>query len=360
VHRTHDQYWQERTLKSHVNDFPVLASNGWFDVESRGAFMGYRSTKTSGSKLLVMGAHDGSPAGTPGPFPAYARWFDHHVRGIVPLNSSRHHVTSLARKENDARVGDVPRRGCGRRGWRSGGVARLGDGEHALFHQLGAVFHGAAGVEEDEATGKAREDGVLVGRVAQDLAAAEAALAGFDLEVELSDVSDRDPPSVRELGGRIPHEADRHVDPDGKLCVVLPDAYWYLYPGGLSLGEFLREPLRAYLACQALIEAGDKTAWPRGEWSHGEAGVLEFYQGVLRVAQPAAVARLIGLALRPHTGGVGKCPCGSNRSFTSCHSTRLFAMRSRIPRIRLRAALARIASLATAHAGSLDNGEGRA
>jgi len=82
VHRTHDQYWQERTLKSHVNDFPVLASNGWFDVESRGAFMGYRSTKTSGSKLLVMGAHDGSPAGTPGPFPAYARWFDHHVRGI--------------------------------------------------------------------------------------------------------------------------------------------------------------------------------------------------------------------------------------------------------------------------------------
>lgn len=81
-HKTHDEFWQERTLKGHVNDFPVLASNGFFDVESRGAFLGYRGTRSSGSKLLVMGAHDGSPAGTPGPFPAYARWFDHHVRGL--------------------------------------------------------------------------------------------------------------------------------------------------------------------------------------------------------------------------------------------------------------------------------------
>lgn len=82
AHPTHDEYWQARALKGHVNDFPVLASNGFFDVESRGAFLGYRGTKSSGSKLLVMGAHDGSPAGTPGPFPAYARWFDHHVRGL--------------------------------------------------------------------------------------------------------------------------------------------------------------------------------------------------------------------------------------------------------------------------------------
>ena len=44
--------------------------------------MAYRATRRYGSHLLVMGAHDGWPSNTPGPFPQYARWFDHYVRGI--------------------------------------------------------------------------------------------------------------------------------------------------------------------------------------------------------------------------------------------------------------------------------------
>ena len=38
--------------------------NGFFDVESRGAFQGYQELRDDGAHLVVIGAHDGAPAGT--------------------------------------------------------------------------------------------------------------------------------------------------------------------------------------------------------------------------------------------------------------------------------------------------------
>jgi putative CocE/NonD family hydrolase len=81
-HATEDGYWQDRTFKGDPQGIPILADDGFYDVESRGAFLAYRATRGYGSHLLVMGAHDGWPSNTPGPFPQYARWFDHYVRGI--------------------------------------------------------------------------------------------------------------------------------------------------------------------------------------------------------------------------------------------------------------------------------------
>jgi putative CocE/NonD family hydrolase len=81
-HPTYDDYWKERSFRGQRTPFPVLADDGFYDVESRGAFLGYRATRAAGSKLLVIGAHDGWPVTTRGPFPAYARWFDHHLRGL--------------------------------------------------------------------------------------------------------------------------------------------------------------------------------------------------------------------------------------------------------------------------------------
>ena len=81
-HRTEDDYWRDRTFKGDPQHIPILMDVGFYDVESRGAFLAYRATRRFGSHLLVMGAHDGWPSNTAGPFPHYARWFDRHVRGI--------------------------------------------------------------------------------------------------------------------------------------------------------------------------------------------------------------------------------------------------------------------------------------
>ncbi|HUC38155.1 MAG TPA: CocE/NonD family hydrolase [Acidimicrobiales bacterium] len=79
---TEDSFWEDRTFKGDPNHIPVLADNGFYDVEEAGAFGGFLDTKADGSHLIVMGAHDGFSAGTPGPFPYYTEWFDHYLRYV--------------------------------------------------------------------------------------------------------------------------------------------------------------------------------------------------------------------------------------------------------------------------------------
>lgn len=78
---TEDSFWNpERSYEGEgPNNIPVLADDGFYDVEERGAFHGYEDTKSYGSHLIVMGAHDGFPAGTQGPFPEFTRWFEHYL-----------------------------------------------------------------------------------------------------------------------------------------------------------------------------------------------------------------------------------------------------------------------------------------
>jgi uncharacterized protein len=78
---TEDAFWQERTFKGDADRIPILADTSFYDVEERGPFLAYEATKQYGSHLLVYGAHDGSPAGLPGPFPQYENWFDHYLLG---------------------------------------------------------------------------------------------------------------------------------------------------------------------------------------------------------------------------------------------------------------------------------------
>jgi uncharacterized protein len=82
VHLTEDAYWRDRTFQGDLDHIPILADTSFYDVEPRGPFLAYEATRQYGSHLLVLGAHDGVPAGHPGPFPQYTRWFDHFVRGI--------------------------------------------------------------------------------------------------------------------------------------------------------------------------------------------------------------------------------------------------------------------------------------
>lgn len=81
---TEDAWWKGHNFATGPNDFPVLAATGFYDVESRGAFENFKLLKNSnpGSKLLVAGAHDGSPNNIAHPMVEYERWFDKYVRGV--------------------------------------------------------------------------------------------------------------------------------------------------------------------------------------------------------------------------------------------------------------------------------------
>lgn len=79
-----NDYWQERVQRPGPNRFPILANTGFYDVESRGPFESYQMLRDQGVTvhLRALGAHDGFPSGTEGPFPTYQRWFDRFLRDV--------------------------------------------------------------------------------------------------------------------------------------------------------------------------------------------------------------------------------------------------------------------------------------
>ncbi|MEA2126149.1 MAG: uncharacterized protein QOI80_2931, partial [Solirubrobacteraceae bacterium] len=81
-HPSLDGWWRVRGFRGDVNHLPVLMVNGFFDVESRGAFQGYRRLRRDGAHLVVVGAHEGAPQGTDGGHAEMVAWVDRYVRGI--------------------------------------------------------------------------------------------------------------------------------------------------------------------------------------------------------------------------------------------------------------------------------------
>jgi putative CocE/NonD family hydrolase len=82
-HPTQDAWWRERGFRGDANHLPILMVDGFFDVESRGAFEGYRRLRRDGAHLVVIGAHDGAPTGTDAGLGEMRAWLDRYVRGIA-------------------------------------------------------------------------------------------------------------------------------------------------------------------------------------------------------------------------------------------------------------------------------------
>ena len=72
AHPTEDAYWRERSFPGPKGPptIPILAATGFYDVESRGPFETFQAARGSGSRLLVIGAHDGAAGGTRRRLPA--------------------------------------------------------------------------------------------------------------------------------------------------------------------------------------------------------------------------------------------------------------------------------------------------
>ena len=102
----------------------------------------------------------------------------------------------------------------------------------------------------------------------------------YQVKLQLSQDSPEGIPSLYEIGDRIPRKPDRHMEPDGKACIVLPDAYWYEHPEGMSILDFLNGPVRHFFVNQSLIDLGQSNVWQVGEWKHGADGIVEFYKAI--------------------------------------------------------------------------------
>ena len=82
LHPTLDDFWQERGFRGDVNDLPIFMVDGFFDVESRGAFQAFQDLRDDGAHLLVVGAHDGVPVGSGGSDHQRRAWYDRYLRDV--------------------------------------------------------------------------------------------------------------------------------------------------------------------------------------------------------------------------------------------------------------------------------------
>ncbi|HME69736.1 MAG TPA: hypothetical protein VKM54_07690 [Myxococcota bacterium] len=147
--------------------------------------------------------------------------------------------------------------------------------------------------------------------------------------IEVPSRYSEDLPVVREVGGRIPWTADRHVNANGEACVLLPDARWESFPVGAPFLEFLAGPLHSFFLGQSIFESTGK--WPFGEWSHGRRGILEYYEMLLETESTEVIAGFLWMVSRREVKGHWDCPCGRGKRLRNCCLEKVLDLRKKIP-----------------------------
>jgi len=153
----------------------------------------------------------------------------------------------------------------------------------------------------------------------------------YSVEIQLGRDHPRSLPVVREVGGRIPHHEDRHINAhDGTACVLLPDERWRLWPSGAPLLDYLNGPLHSFFLAQSLVERGDP--WPFGQWAHGPGGIVEFYMELLGTKDVRIVLGHLDYLASKEMKGHWPCPCKNGKRLRDCHMKFLMDLRGKISR----------------------------
>ncbi|TPI12217.1 SEC-C domain-containing protein [Mesorhizobium sp. B4-1-3] len=161
------------------------------------------------------------------------------------------------------------------------------------------------------------------------VAAPDGPIAEFNIRMELPDLYPRREPKVFEVGGRIPRNPDRHINPDGDCCVTVWEN-WLAASRDHSFGSFLKGPLSEYFLGQFWFEKTGK--WPFGERPHGLKGLEEAYADALGIANKReSLLYHLRLLSQDWPKGHWPCPCGSGKALRRCHHQDLMAMHRRVP-----------------------------
>jgi hypothetical protein len=148
-------------------------------------------------------------------------------------------------------------------------------------------------------------------------------------------------PLVREMGGRIPRIADRHVhEKTGNACLAVDEDWMVRIGHEPTVLEFLDGPVRNFFIGQSLVDAGE--SWPSGERPHGYPGLLEAYGEWFGTQEENEIARYLEYLSKGRIKGHWNCPCGSGKKLRQCHVDEIRELQQRIPPTLARQALERL------------------
>lgn len=140
-------------------------------------------------------------------------------------------------------------------------------------------------------------------------------------------------PRAKEVGGRFPHEVDRHFYEDGTACLWLDVESKWMPRDPEALRDFLDEVATFYLR-QLMMESDPSLPYPGPARAHGYTpAYVEYLAEKLRM--PAYEVPFMRKALARGLSRNAPCPCGSGIRFRHCHQVLVEDFRARMQPDRL-------------------------
>jgi hypothetical protein len=120
------------------------------------------------------------------------------------------------------------------------------------------------------------------------------------------------------------------VNPDGTLCVGLPEELCLRFKGRFELKEYFEGPLRSYFIGTTHKLQGKP--WPYGEWGHGAVGVREFYGNNIGSTDQRAITEFLALVAGDAAKGHWVCPRGCGTELRRYHLRMAKELQGTLPR----------------------------
>lgn len=125
-------------------------------------------------------------------------------------------------------------------------------------------------------------------------------------------------PLLFEIGGKIRHTPEFHINPDGSCCLTVPAKEVLILRNGLTVLDFIKKHAIPFLANHTYKQRFGEYA--AGEYSHGLDGIIEFYFEVfnsnnLKIVIDGLEASIFSKI--PERNSL--CFCGSGTKYKKCH-----------------------------------------
>jgi len=148
----------------------------------------------------------------------------------------------------------------------------------------------------------------------------------FMLEITIDDKFPRTVPKVKELEKRItPYNYNDHIYQDQILCLEVDTRMIIELDGNPTLSFFSERFVFPYLL--GFLYYQKHGIFPFDDYSHGKAGLLEYYCAIFDVDDKYKAKQLLGLILKNHFPSHNNCPCESGKLYKDCHYNQVNRLR---------------------------------
>lgn len=141
----------------------------------------------------------------------------------------------------------------------------------------------------------------------------------YSLEIRLPDNFPSEPPTVKELGNKIPRDGKHHVNPDETLCLGSPLRLKMLLRDEPTLSGFAANCIVPYLYWITTKK------FAVGELAHGDVGIIADYMALFRLNNPKQIIPTLKLlGMKKRVANKKPCPCGCGVRLGSCGKRLIF------------------------------------